>query len=141
MFKSLNTERSRRVFLGRRRPLSSAFCDSSQTFSGAGRLFSSALPCQTLHEATGNCRDDDDAHEQSGGHPDDQGDEEQVSNWRGKPERQVEGLRDKRCCDLCLYQLIFYIWDSAISKNNFPKSQMLQYFACRPAVSYPHSSC
>lgn len=92
MFKSLNTERSRHVFLGRRRPLSSAFCDSVQTFSGAGRLLSTALPCQTLHEATGNCRDDDDAHEQSGGHPDDQGDEEQVSNWRGNPERQVEGI-------------------------------------------------
>lgn len=47
-----------------------------------GALFPSTLPRQTLHEAAGNGGDDDDAHKQGGGHADDQGDEEQVSNWR-----------------------------------------------------------
>lgn len=36
---------------------------------------------------------------------------------RGK----LKVFRERRCCDLHFYQLTFYIWDSAISKNNFSK--------------------
>lgn len=110
MLKSLTTEWSWLVILGCRRPVfCAAFCASLQTFCGAGRLLPSALPRQTLHEATCNSRDDDDAHKQGRGHPDNQGDEEQVSNWRGNPERHVEGFRGRTCGELCFYQLILQL--------------------------------
>lgn len=110
MFKSLTTEWSWPVFLGCRRPVScAAFCASLQTFCGAGCLLPSTLPRQTLHEATGHSRDDDDAHKQGRGHPDNQGDEEQVSNWRGNPERQVEGFRGRMSGELCFDQLILQL--------------------------------
>lgn len=82
MVKSPNTERSRPIFVGRHRPLTPVYKH--------GGLFLSALPRQALHEATGNCSDDDDAHKQGRGHPDDQGEEEQVSSWRRNPEMDVK---------------------------------------------------
>ena len=45
-------------------------------------LLPSALIRQSLHEAAGHRRDDDNAHEQSRGDSDHQGDEEEVGSWR-----------------------------------------------------------
>lgn len=81
MVKSLNTNDPDTYSLDvtvRRLPFGS-LCLFTNTVGG---LFPSTLPRQTLHEATGNSSDDDDAHKQGRGHADDQGDEEQVSNWR-----------------------------------------------------------
>lgn len=57
--------------------------------SDSGRLFWSALPRQSLHEAAGYCWDDDDAHEQGRGDADNQRDEEEVSSWGKKKEDGV----------------------------------------------------
>lgn len=78
---ALNVKESEHGAIPERVPLAATVLRNVQR-----RLFLSALPRQTLHEAAGNRRDDDDAHKQGGGHPDDQGDEEQVFNWRGNRE-------------------------------------------------------
>ena len=47
-----------------------------------GRLFSSTLPRQALHEAAGYRRNDDDPNKQGGWDSDHQRDEEEVSSWK-----------------------------------------------------------
>lgn len=48
-----------------------------------------ALPRQSLHEAAGDGRDDDDAHEEGGGDADDQGDEQEVASCGHSVRRQA----------------------------------------------------
>lgn len=48
----------------------------------------SALPCKSLHEAAGYCRNDDNAYKQGRGDADDQGDEEKVSSWEENRENR-----------------------------------------------------